>query len=256
MQDARLTAKLGKELDGLREMQACLLPDRIPQIPGYDVYPFYRSATEVGGAWYDFAEPGGGRLVAVVGESSVSGIPGAMVMAMASTLVRALAPLSGSPTETLRRVNAQIGGRLRRGTSVTVLLAELHVKSRMMTVCLAGGCPVIVFRQGTGECEELGGKGIALGVADEDDFGKELTEERVQLQPGDRVVMFISGVVRLRNSRDEEYGLDRLLGCVKKHAPENSRDLIRAVVRDLEEHMGDRPQEHDIIILTFRVLPE
>ena len=253
----RQLEKMRAELDGLREMQACLLPEAIPEVPGFDLVPFYRSAGEVGAAWYGFVElggePGDDVLVMAVGEALASGAPGAMVMAMACTLFKALAPLSASCAETLRRMNAQLGMHFKRGMFATALMAELDVKRRVLTVSSAGGCPPVVYRKLTRELEEIGEKGIPLGF-DEEAFDKELVEVQVQLEPGDRVVMFTSGVLRAESSRGEEYGIDRLRRLVKKRARKDSEEFVQALVREIDKHRGDRPQEHDLLALTLGAL--
>jgi sigma-B regulation protein RsbU (phosphoserine phosphatase) len=251
----RQLEKLRAELDGVREMLACLLPGEIPDIPGHDLVPYYRSAPEAGANWYDFVGREGGRLAISIGEPLASGVPGAMIMAMACTLFRALAPVSGSCAETLRWMNAQLGEQFARGVFVTVLLAELDVGRRVLTVSSAGGCPPLVYRKRARELEEIGEKGIPLGF-DEEAFDKELVEVQVQLEPGDRVVMISSGVLRAENSRGEEYGIDRLRRLVKKRARKESEEFIQALVHEIDRHRGDRPQDHDLLALTLGALRE
>jgi sigma-B regulation protein RsbU (phosphoserine phosphatase) len=236
-------------------------------VPGFDLVPFYRAAGGVGAAWYGFVElgsepgdepgdePGGEVLVMAVGEALASGAPGAMVMATACALFKALAPLSASCAETLRRMNAQLGAQFRRGMFATALMAELDVGRRVLTVSSAGGCPAVVYRRRSGELEEIGEKGIPLGF-DEEAFGKELVEVHVQLEPGDRVVMFTSGVLRAESSRGEEYGIDRLQRFVKKRARKDSGEFIQALVGEIDTHRGDQPQEHDLLALTLGALRE
>ena len=77
---------------------------------------------------------------------------------------------------------------------------------------------------------------------------------QVQLEPGDRVVMFTSGVLRAESSRGEEYGIDRLRRLVKKRARKDSEEFVQALVREIDKHRGDRPQEHDLLALALGVL--
>jgi serine phosphatase RsbU (regulator of sigma subunit) len=86
-----------QELRMAREIQHTLLPKTLPKLPGYDVATYYQPAREVGGDFYDFLELEDGRLGLVVGDATGHGMPAALVMATARSMLRAVAQGSDSP---------------------------------------------------------------------------------------------------------------------------------------------------------------
>lgn len=242
------------DLDAVREIQSNLLPPKIPQIPGYDMFPFYRSAREVGGDYYDFIPIDNERLAVLVADVSGKGIPGAMVMATTRTLFHLLAPQCCDAAEIMRQVNRRVAKDIRQGMFVTVLLAVLNVHTRTMSVCSAGHNPMVVFRERSGRCELVNPNGIALGFDQGPIFDRMLRERTVHLEPGDRVVMYTDGVVEMMNPRKEEYGDERFYGFVRDHARMRSKDFVTMLVRDLDIFKGKAQQHDDMLISTFRVL--
>ena len=250
----KMTERMEHDLNAAREIQANLLPSKIPQLPGFDVFPFYRSAKEVGGDYYDFFPLDRERLAMVVADVSGKGVQGAMVMAQTRTVMRMLAPEAGSASETLMRTNYLIAREIKRGMFVTAMFSILNVKTRELVTCSAGHNPMVVFRERTGQCELVNPNGIALGFDKGPVFDRTLQEVVTQLENGDRAVMYTDGVVEAMSERHEEYGDDRFYKFVQEHARMRSKDFVNALVRDLDEHKGRAEQHDDITISTFRVV--
>lgn len=246
--------RLGLELDAASEIQASLLPSRIPSLPGYDVFPFYRSAKEVGGDYYDFFPIDREKLAMVVADVSGKGIPGSMVMATTRTTLRILGPECGTAAETLRQTNKLVAKDMSRGMFVTVIFAMLNVRAREMTVCSAGHNPMVIYRERTGKCDLVNPAGIALGFDKGPVFDRTLKDYSTRLELGDRVVMYTDGVVEAMNENQDEYGDQRFYEFVRDHARMRSKDFALAVVRDIERHRGAAEQHDDITISTFRVM--
>ncbi len=246
--------ELQRELGAAAEVQASLLPEKIPQIPGYDMFPYYRSAKDVGGDYYDFFPIDREHLGVVVADVSGKGIPGAMVMASTRTLLRVLGPSCGTAAETLRQTNMHIARLVKRGMFVTAIFAVLNVYTHEMEVCSAGHNPMVVYVERKGRCATLNPSGIALGFDKGPIFDRTLKASKLVLEPGDRVVMYTDGVVEAMNSQNEQYGEERFYRFCLTHARMRSRDFVRALVRDLDQHKGDAEQHDDITIATIRML--
>ena len=97
--------RLEKELQLARSIQQASLPKEVPSLQGWQISPYYHPAREVGGDFYDFHLLSEDRLRVVVGDATGKGVPAALVMASARSMLRALAQASNSPGEVLRRVN-------------------------------------------------------------------------------------------------------------------------------------------------------
>lgn len=246
--------RITSELDTAREIQANLLPPKIPQIPGFEIFPFYRSAKEVGGDYYDFFPIDRERLAIVVADVSGKGIPGSMVMASTRTILRILGPQCGTAGELFRQTNRLVAKDIKRGMFVTAIFSLLNVRTKEMTVVSAGHNPMALFRERTAKVELVNPNGIALGFDAGPIFDRTLEESVIQLEPGDTVVMYTDGVVEAMDPKGDEYGDDRFYNFVKEHARMRSRDLVQATIKDLDAHKGTADQHDDITIVTFRVL--
>ncbi|MGE0713429.1 MAG: PP2C family protein-serine/threonine phosphatase [Planctomycetota bacterium] len=240
-----------RELNIAKEIQEKLLPERIPQIPGLDIHSHYNSAKEVGGDYYDFIVIDQTHLGIIVADVAGKGIPGAMVMTMARSLVRLASVRNVSPSDTFKKVNRILAKDIRRGMFVTSAYMVLNVKTRTLKVASAGHNPVVLYRAKSGDNELIKPKGIALGFDKGTIFDNNIQELEVQLEPGDRIVTYTDGVNEAMNNDSEEFGDDRFYQLVKQHAGKSSKEFVDAVVVALDRHRGDAEQSDDITIVTL-----
>lgn len=241
------------ELTIATEIQTKLLPDRIPQIPGYDLYSFYASAKEVGGDYYDFLVIDPTHLGIVVADVSGKGIPGSMVMTMVRSLIRLASHRETSPAETLKKVNRILAKDIRRGMFVTAIYAVLDVSRKVLTVSSAGHNPMVYFSAKTGEARQVNPPGIALGFDKGRTFDENIKEEAIELAPGDRIALYTDGVVEAMDERQEEFGMERFMEIVGRGEAANAKELTNLMVQALEEHRGKAEQSDDITITALRV---
>jgi serine phosphatase RsbU (regulator of sigma subunit) len=242
-----------RELNIAKEIQEKLLPERIPKIPGLDIHSHYNSAKEVGGDYYDFIVIDQTHLGIIVADVAGKGIPGAMVMTMARSLVRLASVRNVSPADTFKKVNRILAKDIRRGMFVTSAYMVLNVKTRSLRVASAGHNPVVLYRAASGENELIKPKGIALGFDKGTIFDNNIKEVEVQLEAGDRIVTYTDGVNEAMNNDSEEFGDDRFYSLVKEHAQKSSQGFVEALVEALDRHRGDAEQSDDITIVTLSV---
>lgn len=243
-----------RELGIAKEIQEKLLPERIPQIPGYDIHNYYRAAKEVGGDYYDFIVIDQTHLGIIVADVAGKGIPGAMVMTMARSLVRLASVRNVSPADTFKKVNRILAKDIRRGMFVTAAYMVLNVKTRVLKIASAGHNPVVLWRASKGEHELIKPPGIALGFDKGTVFDNHVKELEVQLEPGDRVVTYTDGVNEAMNDASEEFGDDRFHDLIKAHGTKTSQEFVQALVQALDRHRGGAEQSDDITIVTLAVL--
>ena len=193
------------------------------------------------------------HLGIIVADVAGKGIPGAMVMTMARSLVRLASVRNVSPGDTFKKVNRILAKDIRRGMFVTSAYMVLNVKTRTLKVASAGHNPVVLYRAKSGQNELLKPKGIALGFDKGTIFDNNIQETEVQLEPGDRLVTYTDGVNEAMNNESEEFGDDRFYTLVKDHARKSSKEFVEALVRELDAHRGDAEQSDDITIVTLSV---
>jgi sigma-B regulation protein RsbU (phosphoserine phosphatase) len=223
-------------------------------VPGYDIDAFYQPSKEVGGDYYDFLQIDDNLMAMVVADVSGKGIPGSMVMTMARSLIRMEGLRNTSAADTLKKVNKVIARDIRRGMFVTAIYMILDIRGRKLLVASAGHNPMVVWRKATGKFELINPNGIALGFDKGPIFDRTIKEEEIQLEKGDRTVIYTDGIPESMNPENEEFGDDRFYKLVAKTANTNSNKFINLVVSAVRKHQGSAEQHDDVTISTLRVV--
>jgi len=233
--------RLERELVMAREVQASLLPQPLPKIPGFSLAAEWRSAREMGGDFYDvFALPDG-RWALVIADVSDKGAPAALYMAMTRSLIRAGAGLHASPAAVLQEVNQQLRAHCSSSMFVTVFYAVLDAAARALTYASAGHNPPLL-RRAAGSMEMLTRTGLLLGVLEE----LALSEAHLTLAPGDMLVAYTDGVTDALNPQGEEYGLTRFSAAVAQAPAADAARQLAHLSRDLAAFTGDVSPFDDI----------
>jgi sigma-B regulation protein RsbU (phosphoserine phosphatase) len=240
--------RLEREMELAREVQASLLPRHLPEILGFSFAAEWRAAREMAGDFYDaFALPDG-RYALVVADVSDKGAPAALYMAMTRSLIRASAGPHASPAAMLREVNRRVTAHASSGMFVTVFCAVLDPRTRVLTYANAGHNPPLL-RRTTGTIETLAPTGPLIGVFDELKLG----EGARTLAPGDTLIAYTDGATDALNSRQEEFGIQRLrAACAAAPASEAARQLAH-ILEHLAEFTGDTPAFDDLTLLIVAV---
>jgi sigma-B regulation protein RsbU (phosphoserine phosphatase) len=247
---------LDHELAIAEELQANLLPRKVPQLPGYDVSAYYRPSREVGGDYYDFIEIDADHLGILVADVSGKGIPGSIVMTETRALVKSEAVRTLSPAETLSRVNKVLYHDIKRGMFVTVFYMIMSLQKGILSAVSAGHNPMVLWRKASNTCHLVNPNGLALGIDKGPLFDKTLKEQKIQLFKGDRFVLYTDGVIESMNSNQELYGQNRFYLRCKQLADKSSSEFLSLLVSEVEAHQGDAPQHDDITIVTGRTVSE
>ncbi len=247
---------LDHELAIAEELQANLLPRKMPQLPGYDINAYYRPSREVGGDYYDFIEIDDGHIGIVVADVSGKGIPGSIVMTETRALMKSEGCRTRSPAETLNRVNRVLYNDIKRGMFVTMYYMVLSIETGIVVVTSAGHNPMVLWRSAANTCHLVNPNGLALGIDKGPLFEKTVKEQKVQLFRGDRFVLYTDGVVETMNSENELLGQNRFFLKAKQLAARGSSEFLSLLVEDVQAFQGDAPQHDDITILTGRLIPD
>ncbi len=247
---------LDHELAIAEELQANLLPRKVPQLPGYDVSAYYRPSREVGGDYYDFIEIDADHLGILVADVSGKGIPGSIVMTETRALVKSEAVRTLSPAETLSRVNRVLYNDIKRGMFVTVFYMILALQKGILSAVSAGHNPMVLWRKASNTCHLVNPNGLALGIDKGPLFEKTLKEQKIQLFKGDRFVLYTDGVIESMNKNSEQFGQNRFYLRCKQLADKSSSEFLSLLVSEVEAHQGEAPQHDDITIVTGRTIAE
>ena len=248
-EQAREHERIEQELRLARSIQQASLPKEVPQLQGWEISPFYQPAREVGGDFYDFFELKDGRLGLVVGDATGKGVPAALVMSSARSMLRAVAQASDySPGEVLRRINDSLVTDIPANMFVTCFYAILDPESGHLSYANAGHTLPCCKRHNEDQADELRVRGTPLGLMP----GMPYEEKETSLLPGDGVLLCTDGLVEAHNPQGEMFGSPRLRDVLSERS-EGGKELSAALMEELERFTGEgREQEDDITLLTLR----
>jgi predicted ester cyclase len=238
--------RVEQDLRVARSIQQASLPKEVPEPEGWQINPFYQPAREVGGDFYDFLELKDGQLGLVVGDATGKGVPAALVMASARSMLRAVAQASDySPGDVLRRVNDSLVIDIPPNMFVTGFYAILDSKSGHLRYANAGHDLPYLHRHG--DAEELRARGMPLGLMP----GMGYEEKETILEAGDSALFYSDGLVEAHDPNGEMFGFPRLRALIAEHGEE--RSLGDFLMEELYSFVGQGwEQEDDITLLTLR----
>jgi predicted ester cyclase len=245
-QEIRERERVEQELRVARNIQQASLPKVVPGVEGWEIFPLYRPAREVGGDFYDVLELPDGRLGFVVGDATGKGVPAAPVMATARSMLRAVAQNSESPGDVLSSINDPLVMDIPPNMFVTCFYAILNPKNATLSYANAGHDLPYLWHGG--DCEELRARGMPLRLMP----GMSYEQKEIVLEPRDSVLLYSDGLVEAHDPEGEMFGFPRLRELVAEHAAEE-RALEEALLEELYSFVGEGwEQEDDITLLTLR----
>jgi sigma-B regulation protein RsbU (phosphoserine phosphatase) len=203
--DTRRRLRLAEQEAALaRETERGLLPREIPEMPGYEICGAWQPASVLGGDYFDARRLGDPVLALSIADVSGKGTPAALLVSNLQAAVRASGSADVTPRELCTRVNRLMRGNLGRDKFVTFFYGLLD--GRTLTYCNAGhNAPILVRSRGS--VERLHQGGLVLGLAAEAEY----EQARVELEPGDRLLLFTDGLTEANNQAGEEFSEDRLI---------------------------------------------
>jgi len=235
--------RLERELEMARDVQASLLPQQLPEIPGFSLAADWRSAREMAGDFYDvFALPDG-RWAIIIADVSGKGAPAALYMAMTRSLIRASASFNASPAATLQEVNQRIRAHCSANMFVTVFYAALDARAHTLTYANAGHNPPLL-RRATGSIEMLMPTGPLIGVFEE----LVLSDATLTLVPGETLAAYTDGVTDALNPQGEDYGLTRFRTALANAPMSDATLQLAHLSSDLAAFTRDVPPFDDITL--------
>lgn len=245
--------RIGAELNVATQIQADMLPNIFPPFPDrpeFDIYATMEPAKEVGGDFYDFFLVDEDHLALVMADVSGKGVPAALFMVIAKTLLKNAAQMGLSPKAVLEKVNNQLCENNEAEMFVTVWLGILEISTGRLT-CANAGHEYPALRR-AGELYEL--------VKDKHGFvlaGMEharYREYELQLNPGDELYVYTDGVAEATDGKNELFGTERMLTALNLHLGDTPDVLLPEVKAEVDRFVGEAPQFDDITMLGLRYL--
>ena len=240
-----------RDLRIAREIQMGLLPADISaqvQGTGLDVYAVLEPARQVGGDLFEVLRLGEDRVLVAVGDVSGKGIPSALFMAVAMTLLRSLARQGNALEEILRQLNDELLQQNPRGMFVTLQCLVFDLAMRSVTCASAGHHAAVRITPGHAPGLAFTTSGRVLGLMPAED----ITSETLELHTGDTFVLFTDGVSEAFDPREELFGEERLLEQLERSPGRSARETTLGVLDAVRRHAAGAQQSDDITVVSVR----
>ena len=249
----RVTAekeRIDADLNVATQIQADMLPQIFPAFPDKKEVSIFASMTpakEVGGDFYDFFLIDENHLALVIADVSGKGVPAALFMVIAKTLIKNRLQTGESPAQALSIVNNQLCEGNESQFFVTVWLAVIDLETGDGLEVNAGH-EYPALRRAGGEYTLIKTKHMPAVAFME---GLKYRQTEFHLDPGDRLFVYTDGVPEATNANNEMFGNDRMLEALNRDPDAVPSVLLPSIKKEIDAFVGDAPQFDDITMLGF-----
>ena len=242
---AEAAARIDKELEYAKQIQLSALPTNFPEDEDFGIYAQMIAAKEVGGDFYDFYKLNDTTVAFLAADVSGKGIPAAMFMMTAKTIIKDLAESGMAVNEIFAKANEKLCENNESGMFVTAWMGILDLKTGNLQFANAGHNPPLLKRADGSFAYLKTRAGFVLAGME----GVRYRVAELTLAPGDRLFLYTDGVPEATNADNKLYGEDRLLDFMNQNSTVEAKALLQRLKANIDEFVGDAPQFDDITML-------
>lgn len=227
--------RMEAELKSAAKIQQSILPDNMPDVPGFMIDAKSLAARESGGDFFDFEYRHDNSFGILLGDTSGKGLPAALYMLQARTTVRSISEVSAvkNPSAILKELNHLLHDLLgRTELFITMIYGILRPENKEYTYASGGHTSPLFYRKSEKNARYIESKGSILGLLDEED-AVECEDITVKFEPGDVLLIYSDGLTDEFSSTKEIYGEDRLKKIFEKNAHHEPEAIVHAIVEDI-----------------------
>jgi hypothetical protein len=235
-----------QELEAVRQIQLAMLPQRVPQHPALELCVSMKTATEIGGDYYDFHQAEDGTLTFVFGDATGHG---AQAGAMVTATKFIFTSYAGDQDIVDFLVKASQALKQMKLPRLFMALAIGRFSGHTLEVAGSGLPPALLFRSTPGTIEEIPLKGIPLGGYGSISYQKKI----IELSGGDSLLFMTDGFAELTNKNGFELGYDKAKEILAKVARRSTNDIIKKFNFTAKKWMDGQPQQDDMTFLAIKM---
>ncbi|HMN59533.1 MAG TPA: GAF domain-containing protein [Anaerolinea sp.] len=240
--------RVEREIQLARQIQQTFLPDRLPWMEGWEIDVRWETARQVGGDFYDVFELPQGRMGFVIADVSDKGLPAALYMTVARTLIRAAVRVHDDPADVFGEVNQLLFTESPESMFITAVFAVLDPNKGELVYTNAGHNLPMLYRAETSEVELLPKGAMALGVLPDIQY----EDHTLHIHPGDMLLMYTDGVCDTLSDQGEDFGDVRLRETTLVYGDSTAAELLIGIDQILDDFRQDTPLTDDITLLVLR----
>ena len=234
-----------RELEEARNLQLSMLPKYVPKVPGFDIAVYMKTATEVGGDYYDFKYNQNGTLLIAVGDATGHGMKAGTMVATVKGLFTAES-IDADIAKFLTKSNSIIRNMQLGNLYMTMMIAK--IEGEKVTLTSAGMPPALIYRYNSKEVEEIKLKALPLGGTSDFEYSKTDT----LLANGDSLLLMSDGFPELFNKQKEILEYDRAKEIFNSIAESSASETINLLQKEADRWRGEAKQEDDITFVVVK----
>ncbi len=253
-----LNERLRQQFEEVARVQQALLPKQVPGVPGLRIATSYLPSEQAGGDYYDFFELPGGQLGIIMADVSGHGAAAATVMAMLHAMIHAFPgdPQTSGPADLLLHANRQLVSAGMDGSFATAVVMRFDPTTRTLIYANAGHPPPRLIGARAPITSLPGESSLPIGIVDD----LRIPESRLQLEPGQALVLYTDGITEAFNDRREMWGIEGLDSVLARVPPPAAADpglLIDRIQSAVAHHTGRHTRDDDqtLVALGIQALP-
>jgi sigma-B regulation protein RsbU (phosphoserine phosphatase) len=243
--------RMETELNIARNIQMSMVPLIFPAFPERDeftVFAVLEPAREVGGDFYDFFFIDENRFCFCIGDVSGKGVPSALFMAVAKTLIKSRASDGHSTASIVTHVNDELSADNKENMFVTLFIAIVNILSGDVLYTNAGHNPPYIRRRNgklfsLDECH-----GPFIGAMEGMVYG----ENSVKMEPSDICLLYTDGVTEAMDADNNMYSDERLLKLLETMEADTVENVVKEIVASVETFEDGVAQTDDVTVLAFQ----
>ncbi len=235
-----------KELDEARNLQLSMLPKELPQLPNLDIAVYMKTATEVGGDYYDFHIGLDGTLTVVLGDATGHGMKAGTMVTTTKSLFNVLAP-NPNIIETFHEMTRCL--KLMQMEKLSMCMTMLKITGNEMHMSAAGMPPVFIYKRENQSIEEHVIKGMPLGTF----LNFPYSIVKTELSAGDTIVIMSDGFPELFNDKKEMYGYKRARNLFEELATESPEEIVSKLKKAGSDWTNDNDPDDDVTFVVIKV---
>jgi len=244
------TSRISSELEIATNIQANMLPNIFPAFPEHEEFDIFAKmcpAKEVGGDFYDLFMVDDTHVALVIADVSGKGVPAALFMVTAKTLIKDYTQMKLEPEEVFTRVNKILCERNDAALFVTAWMCVVDLATGHMKYVNAGHNPPLIYSKDKGLYYLKTRPGFVLAGIDTFRYH----QAEFTLKENDRLLLYTDGVTEATNSSQQLYGENRLFDYVNNHLNDSAKSIVEGIWQDTIQFKGEMEQFDDITMLAF-----